>query len=95
MDECAVTQNATLIIKRTLVRARAVFPTEPYSTESESQQQNQTYGIPPWDLLVGLSESELSHTTLPLPDNQNSLFWLEWGTLLNELDTRISHGSPN
>lgn len=96
MDECVVTRNATLIIKRTLARARKESQRQPHAQQrsstakTQNHQQDPTVEGDPSDYAVDLSqmdgtEIDWANVELPTDASQQALFWAEWGHLLNDL----------
>ncbi|KAJ5782578.1 hypothetical protein N7457_004352 [Penicillium paradoxum] len=95
-NECVVTRNATIIIKRTLARAKRASRRELHAQQNspttgpENQQQDPTGNNLPSDYTGDLShmgdaEIDWGSLELPMDDSQPALFWVEWGHLLNDL----------
>lgn len=98
LDECVVTRNATIIIKRTLARAKKASKGAPYAPQMSpaTNGQNQPQYLAGDDMSseypanlsqMGDAEIDWGNLELPMEDSQQALFWVEWGHLLNDLGT--------
>ncbi|OQD84496.1 hypothetical protein PENSOL_c118G06980 [Penicillium solitum] len=96
LSECVVARNTTIIIKRTLARAKKVSKGEPHGQQRSSiiQAQNDQQGSTSDGFisdhasdLLQLDDADIDWANLELPmdDSQQALFWVEWGHLLNDL----------
>ncbi|KAJ5812862.1 hypothetical protein N7447_009885 [Penicillium robsamsonii] len=96
LSECVVTRNATIIIKRTLARAKKGSKGEPdvqqrsSTTQAQNDRQGSTSDGFPSDCAADFSEIDdtnidWANLELPMDDCQQALFWVEWGHLLNDL----------
>lgn len=96
LNECVVTRNATVIIKRTLARAKKGSKGEPHAQDVSPTTKDQNQPQEPTDNAsnavytanlsqMGNAEIDWANVELPMDDSQQALFWVEWGHLLNDL----------
>lgn len=96
MDECTVTRNATLIVKRTLARAEKV------SQRIGRHQPSTTTGSNHASVSINIDEAghgpnlvtegeaadiefDWMNAQFPVDDGQQALFWTEWAHHLEDL----------